>query len=665
MTARDLPHGDDAGRTGPENGSWNGSIWRRANKLDRIGMRKVLQRSGIVDESTTPLATDPAEVTQLLGAQWYQQRLAKLAADLGRDQDSVQAEAAGYLREMAASLDERAVQAWRGFSRWFMRAYDVLVDEDQIAQLRKLDKKATLAFAFSHRSYLDGMLLPEVILANRLSPALTFGGANLNFFPFGAWAKRTGTIFIRRQTKGLPVYRFVLRAYTAQLAQNHTNLSWSIEGGRTRTGKLRPPVYGILRYLSDAVDEIEGPEIYLVPTSIVYDQLHEVAAMTTEAYGAVKRPEDVRFLIRLARQQAQRLGRAYLDFGEPLPLRKRLQELHADASATGNEIERIALDVEHRINRATPVTPIAVVSLALLGADHRSLTINEVLATVQPLASYIAARNWTVAGAADLTNRSTIRWTLHQLVDSGVVSVYDSGTEAVWGIREDQHLVAAFYRNTAIHILVDRAIAEIAVVAALETASDAGSFSAATVRDEALRLRELLKFEFLFSARAQFEKELADEVRLIGPAIGPVEDTAKTYTAAAARRLLESADLLLAHLVLRPFLDAYHIVADRLAAHEVESFDEKAFLAECLQVGKQWELQRKIANAESRSMELFKTALRLARHRELIDGSAHADIAKRRRQFADEVATAIRWVNRIAELARTRQRTDEDGTASG
>lgn len=51
-----------------------------------------------------------------------------------------------------------------------MRAYDVLVDEDQIAQLRKLDRKATLAFAFSHRSYLDGMLLPEMIVANRLSP---------------------------------------------------------------------------------------------------------------------------------------------------------------------------------------------------------------------------------------------------------------------------------------------------------------------------------------------------------------------------------------------------------------------------------------------------------------------------------------------------------------
>lgn len=621
-----------------------------AREIGRVGVRKLLQRTGLIDESTAPLPTDPAEVAQLLAAPWYDERLSRLADELGRDLPAVRAEAAGYLREMAPSLDERAVKAWRSFSCWLMRAYDVLVDEDQIAQLRKLDRKATLAFAFSHRSYLDGLLLPEVIQANRLLPALTFGGANLNFFPMGAWAKRTGTIFIRRQTKDIPVYRFVLRAYAAQLVQNHANLTWSIEGGRTRTGKLRPPVFGILRYISDAVDEIDGPEVYLVPTSIVYDQLHEVEAMTTEAYGATKRPEDFRFLIRLARQQGERLGRAYLDFGEPLPLRKRLEELRAEESGAGTEIERIALDVEHRINRATPVTPTAVVSLALLGAD-RSLSISEVLATVRPLASYIAARNWTVAGAADLTNPSTIRWTLHQLVASGVVGVYDAGTEPVWGIGAEQHLVAAFYRNAAIHIVVDRAIAETALLAAAEDAEAVvdGLVHPTAVRDEALRLRELLKFEFLFSARAQFEKELADEVRLIGR----VEDTSKAAGAADVRGLLEKADVLLAHLVLRPFLDAYHIVADRLAAYEDESFDEDAFLAECLEVGKQWELQRRIASAESRSMELFKTALRLARHRELVDGFEDPDIARRRREFADEIATAIRRVNTIAELART------------
>jgi glycerol-3-phosphate O-acyltransferase len=122
----------------------------------------------------------PDAVAQLLSARWYEERLSKLAADLGRDPGEVRL-GRGLCARDGGLAGERAVEAFRGFSRWFMRAYDVLVDEDQIAQLRKLDRKATLAFAFSHRSYLDGMLLPEAIIANRLTPALTYGGANMNF----------------------------------------------------------------------------------------------------------------------------------------------------------------------------------------------------------------------------------------------------------------------------------------------------------------------------------------------------------------------------------------------------------------------------------------------------------------------------------------------------
>ena len=37
-----------------------------AREIGRMGVRKLLQRTGIVDESTAPLSTDPAEVAQLL-----------------------------------------------------------------------------------------------------------------------------------------------------------------------------------------------------------------------------------------------------------------------------------------------------------------------------------------------------------------------------------------------------------------------------------------------------------------------------------------------------------------------------------------------------------------------------------------------------------------------
>lgn len=58
----------------------------------------------------------------MLGAPWYQERLTALAAPLERDPDSVHTEAAGYVWEMATSLDERSVQARRSFGRWYMRA---------------------------------------------------------------------------------------------------------------------------------------------------------------------------------------------------------------------------------------------------------------------------------------------------------------------------------------------------------------------------------------------------------------------------------------------------------------------------------------------------------------------------------------------------------------
>lgn len=610
-------------------------------------------RHGI--ESLGPIHSP--ELDELLRAPWFAQRLDNLAQKLDRRPADVRDEAVGYLREMAATHDPRATNAWRAFGRWFLRAYDLYVDDEQVQRLRELDRRSSLAFAFSHRSYLDGFAVPEVIAAKRLSPVYTLGGSNLNLFPFGQWASRSGVIFIRRNIRDLPVYRLALRSYIAELVRSRGNLAWSIEGGRTRTGKLRPPTFGILRYLVDGLDEATrtdaggiGTDIQLVGVSIVYDQLHEVPLMTREARGDGKRPEDLRWLAHLARQQRQRLGRAYLDFGEPIPLADRLAELRADPATGEHEVERIALDVSHRINRATPVTATAVVSLALLGAD-RSLTLGQLLTTVRPLAGYLTSQGWAVAGALNLTDRATIRRTLDEMVLSGLVSVFDEGTEPVWQIAPGRHLVAAFYRNTIIHALVQRAITELALQAIADSADGSDPAAETDVFNQARRLRDLLKFEFFFPDSTRYGAEVLAELQLLG---ADAHDEAWRCDPATAARLLAGADLLTAHLVLRPYLDAYLVVADRLAAEpcDPEPVDEQRLLAECLAVGQQWLLQHRITSAESVTLELFRTALRVAGKRELLlAGAAPA----RRRAFADEVAADVARADAIAELARRGQ----------
>lgn len=598
-------------------------------------------------------AAPPPEVTELLHDKRFQRAVADAAEEQARPEDEVWSEVTGYLHEMSAAHDDRASQGWARMGDWFLRAYDVLVDEEQMHQLRKVDRTHSLALAFSHRSYLDGMVIPNALSSRRFSPTYTFGGANLNLPIIGSVASRTGLIFIRRSTQEIPLYRLALRSYIRQMVTNKRNMAWSIEGGRTRTGKLRPPVHGILKYLTDTV-QVQGegddaPDVQVVPVAVVYDQLHEVSLMTEESRGASKTPEDWRWLVRFARLQRQRMGRAYLTVGEPFSLRDRMDELAAEGVTGHQAVERVALDISHRLNRATPVTVTAIVSLALLGAD-RALTVDEVLDTVEPLAAYIDARRWPVAGAADLRDRSTIRRALAELAQSGVLTAYDGGSEPVWKIGDDQHLVAAFYRNTVIHILVERAIGELALLTVSELEPDAELPAGGALQvgwEEAKRMRDLLKFEFFFPGRAEFEDDLRTELQLL---VG--EDARQEggdMTPERARELLVSARPHLAHLVLRPFLDAYLVLADRLADQGDSAVVDDDLLADSLAVGQQWALQRRVASAESISLELFRTALALARHKGLLEGGD--GVGSAREAFAAELREAVRRVNVIGEIA--------------
>jgi glycerol-3-phosphate O-acyltransferase len=438
-----------------------------------------------------------------------------------------------------------------------------------------------------------------------------------------------------------------LRALVGRMVSDGCNLVWSIEGGRTRTGKLRPPRYGLLKYVTDAVESVHSEQTLAIPVSILFDQLplHEVKLMVEESRGLPKRPENARWLFSYARGLRHRLGRIYINFGAPVPLYERMVALRAEGLTDRQVVERVALDICHRLNQATPVSATAAVSVAMLGAD-RALTLDEVCATVAPLARYLLARGWPVAGGADLTDRATVSQTLHDLVGSGVLTSYSEGPEAVWGIGDDQHLIVAVYRNSAIHVLFMRAIAELALLAIVQTPE-------ATKRtgwERALAVRELLKFDFFFAGRDEFAEELWREFAIMN---GSSPDRSAPLDTEEAARSLNESDLLVAHLVLRPFVDAYRVVAEELVSlGPRRDVDEQQLLTRCLRLGRQWSLQHRITE-ESVSGEMFSTAVKLARHRGLLDPEGDADdIADRRSALVAELGDLQ---GSIGELARIRR----------
>jgi glycerol-3-phosphate O-acyltransferase len=328
-----------------------------------------------------------------------------------------------------------------------------------------------------------------------------------------------------------------------------------------------------------------------------------------------------------------------------VPLYERLAALRAEGLNDRQVVERVALDICHRLNQATPVSATAAVCVAMLGED-RSLTLDEVSATVAPLARYLRARGWAVAGGADLTDRATVSQTLHDLVGSGVLTCYSEGPETVWGIGDDQHLIVAVYRNSAIHVLVMRAIAELALLAIV-------AIPGATKRtgwEKALAVRELLKFDFFFAGRDEFADELWREFAIM---TGRDHDPSAPFDTEEAARSVNESDLLVAHLVLRPFVDAYRVVAEELVKLGSDpSVDERELLTRCLRLGRQWSLQHRITE-ESVSGEMFSTALKMARHRGLLDSEGPADdIADRRTALVTELDDLQAS---IGELARMRK----------
>jgi len=590
--------------------------------------------------SAASQSSDDAEA--LLNSDGFLKATAQLASQLDRGVDDVRAEAAAYVREMAATHVPSVVRAWHALSAWMVRGFQVVIDDDDLAKLRALDRDHALIFLISHRSYLDQFSFPPRLTRGGISPTFGLAGANLNFFPLGTLARRNGFIPVRRATGDIPVYRLALRALVGQMVATGRNLVWSIEGGRTRTGKLRPPRYGLLRYVTDAVDSVQSERTLAVPVSILFDQLplHEVKLMTEESRGLPKKPENARWLLSYARGLRHRLGRIYINFGSTVPLYERMGELRAEGLSDRQVVERIALEICHRLNQATPVTATAAVCVAMLGED-RALTLDEVCATVAPLAHYLSARGWPVAGGADLTDRATVAQTLHDLVGSGVLTSYAEGPTTVWGIGDDQHLIVAVYRNSAIHVLVMRAIAELTLLAIVRTPG-------ATKRtgwEKALAVRELLKFDFFFAGRAEFADELWNEFEIM---TGRSHDRDAPVDAAEAARSLHESDLLVAHLVLRPFIDAYRVVAEELlnlgAASDV---DEQTLLERSLRLGRQWSLQHRITE-ESVSGDMFATALKMARHRGLLDSEA----AEGRAALVAELDDLQRSISELAQMHR-------------
>jgi glycerol-3-phosphate O-acyltransferase len=606
------------------------------------------ERSVIGDRYKVPRLV----VEEILDSPAFQKQLNDIAdrTDISRDDAYDRADDA--LRELVATQSRLVSDLFsQAMAPIHKRAWTVHADETGLEDLRKLNRRYPLVFLPSHRSYVDAFVLGDVLAQNDFPPNHLIGGANLNFWPLGPIARKTGTVFIRRSFGEDEIYKAVVEEYFAYLLAKRFNMEWYFEGGRTRTGKLRPPKYGLLNYLAQAVRSGRVDDALLIPVSITYERLNELGAIAEEQLGGKKKAEGLAWMAQYVRNQQNSAGHVYVRIGSPLSARERLTA-HGDVMASSGEapdesrsrlaVQKVAFEVAVGINRITPIAANALVTLALLGVRGRALTVPEIQAILDPVLKYIEQRKIPQGELQVLGDRLGLIGVLTRLADAKVVTSYTAGEQAVYSIEPGQHLVAAFYRNSAIHWFVNRSLLELSIF----TAADSNSNDPlADGWAEAMRLRDLLKFEFFFPDRTGFAVEMENEMLLVDP-----QWRERTPSPTELLNRLTATGFMMVHRTLRSFLDAQLVVVERLALRDPnKEIDRDEFLDECVRVGQQMLLQARLHSPESVSSELFTSALKLAENRNLVKPGG-SELSTRREEFAAELRSLSARIDRAESL---------------
>jgi glycerol-3-phosphate O-acyltransferase len=601
------------------------------------------------------LAMERAEY-RILGPQYKSPRLvkpeilasARFRAGLQKIPGATVEEAGKMLDELATGWSRVSVDLVSVLGRLLSRGFDPEIDYDkyQIAAMRAGLEAHPAVLLFSHRSYIDGAVVPVAMQENRLPPVHVFAGINLSFGLMGPLLRRSGVIFIRRNIGGDPLYKYVLHEYVGYIVEKRFNLSWSIEGTRSRTGKMLPPKLGLMSYVADAYLDGRSEDILLQPVSISFDQLHETAEYAEYARGGEKTPEGIGWLYNFIKAQGERnYGKIYVRFPEAVSMRQYLGppqgSLAQDRDAKRLALQKMSFEVAWRILRATPVNATGLVCGLLLTTRGAALTLDQLHHTLQDSLDYLERKQTPMSNSAlRLRTRDGVRAAVDALSNGHPITRVDSGREPVWYIAPDDEHAAAFYRNTVIHAFLETSIVELALAYARRADGDRMEAFWA----QAMRLRDLLKFDFYFAESTAFRDNIAEEMAW--------HDDWEAHVAAGGDdidAMLFAKRPLMSDAMLRVFFEAYEVVADVLRDAPPD-VGQKELTDMALGLGRQYVAQHRIRSSESVSTLLFATARQVVADQNLIGPAA--DLAERRDAFRTELRGIRRDFDYVEHIAR-------------
>ena len=347
----------------------------------------------------------------------------------GQSEIEVRERIEAYLEELRTTQRYPIYRALKHPLYPILRKIELIHERLDIA--RQATHDGRVIYISNHKSHLDYIVEPLVLVNDDMRPPIIAAGINLFGGPLGLLHRHvTGAIPIRRNTKD-PTYLVTLKAYVAELLQRH-DLLFYIEGGRSYSGELKAPKTGLLH----AALQADVPHAVIVPLAVAYDLVLEDHILPHAALKRRSRPFS-REIAEMVRYAVGYQSRAFVTFGAPIALTGYDPESRRDVMALAHQI-RDTIGMLYKVLPTAIVASVMRPSATRRDVEARADALIDTLGRAGANLAVHSGREAVEAGAAALAAR-------------GVIHIERGGR-----MRVRERTVLRYYARTLQHLIVPR-----------------------------------------------------------------------------------------------------------------------------------------------------------------------------------------------------------------
>ncbi len=577
---------------------------------------------------------------ELIGMVLSDESLKKFINDYSQNEEKdkikVKKEARRYLYEIAADYSETMIAIWKKVLSWLWNdIYDGLsIDKEGMTKIRNISKKMPFVIVPCHRSHIDYLLIHYVFYINNIQLPFIAAGSNLSFFPMGYIFRKSGAFFLRRSFRGNKLYSEVFSKYLATLLKEGLPLEFFIEGGRSRTGKMVIPKYGLLSMVIQAHQEKYCENFAAIPVYIGYDRVIEEKSYLKELSGESKTPENTAEIIKTGKILTKRFGRVYVNIGEPMIMKDYLAAQEKPIEQMSLEerqslYRKIGYEIVLEINNVSVVTPFAMVAAVILSHDRRGISYNDLLYVLNEFYEYLTVKQ--VKFAETFANRDkAIIDALNMFVQAGYISKIEAEEdeveemqEVVYSLKEERRLNLEYYKNNILHFFVPLCFVATSIIK-----NNEDLISPNRILGDYTFLKKLLWNEFIFDEHKDDQEEVNEVLAYLDERkmIESVERDGQTMIEIKGRgnkKLKPFADLI------HNYLEAFWIVMRSCLYLKKNPLPKKEWLKKIMTLGDRMYRKGEVLRKEALSQANYQNVILYLEDADLIKSFRDEKIDKK------------------------------------